>query len=82
MSMLHTAADLVLHLDRHLIELLTLYGAWIYAILFTLIFCETGLVVTTAEHGWVHWRSLYVDDPEGNAVELVCYDASVVEKTS
>jgi catechol-2,3-dioxygenase len=43
---------------------------------------ERGLVVTTAEHGWVHWRSLYVDDPEGNAVELVCYDASVVEKTS
>ena len=34
MSVLHTAADLVLHLDRHLIELLTLYGAWIYAILF------------------------------------------------
>jgi len=41
-----------------------------------------GLAVTTAEHGWVHWRSLYVDDPEGNMVELVCYDASVVEKTS
>jgi membrane-associated protein len=46
MSMLHSAADLVLHLDRHLIELLALYGAWIYAILFTLIFAETGLVVT------------------------------------
>jgi catechol-2,3-dioxygenase len=41
-----------------------------------------GLAVTTAEHGWVHWRSLYVDDPEGNMVELVCYDPSVVEKTS
>ncbi|HET6325627.1 MAG TPA: VOC family protein [Planctomycetaceae bacterium] len=41
-----------------------------------------GLAVTTAEHGWVHWRSLYVDDPEGNMVELVCYDQSVVEKTS
>lgn len=36
-----------------------------------------GLTVTTAEHGWVHWRSLYVDDPEGNLVELVCYDPSV-----
>jgi len=33
-----------------------------------------GLQVETAEHGWVHWRSLYVTDPEGNQVELVCYD--------
>lgn len=40
------AADLVLHLDRHLIELLMLYHAWIYAILFAIIFAETGLVVT------------------------------------
>ena len=36
-----------------------------------------GLLVETAEHAWVHWRSLYVSDPEGNQVELVCYDASV-----
>jgi catechol-2,3-dioxygenase len=30
-----------------------------------------------AEHPWVRWRSLYVHDPEGNLVELVCYDESV-----
>ena len=36
-----------------------------------------GLQVETAEHSWVHWRSLYVSDPEGNQVELVCYDSSV-----
>jgi catechol-2,3-dioxygenase len=36
-----------------------------------------GFQVETAEHAWVHWRSLYVSDPEGNQVELVCYDASV-----
>ena len=36
-----------------------------------------GLQVETAEHGWVNWRSLYVTDPEGNQVELVCYDGSV-----
>jgi catechol-2,3-dioxygenase len=36
-----------------------------------------GLAVRTAEHLWVHWRSLYVFDPEGNEVELVCYDPSV-----
>jgi catechol-2,3-dioxygenase len=36
-----------------------------------------GLQVETAEHAWTHWRSLYVADPEGNQVELVCYDAIV-----
>jgi catechol-2,3-dioxygenase len=36
-----------------------------------------GLQVETAEHAWVHWRSLYVSDPEGNQVELVCHDGSV-----
>jgi catechol 2,3-dioxygenase len=38
---------------------------------------ERGLEVETAEHAWVHWRSLYVNDPEGNQLELVCYDGSV-----
>src|SRR5579863_9094933 len=46
MSVLHGAADLVLHLDRHLIELLMRYDVWIYGILFAIIFAETGLVVT------------------------------------
>jgi catechol-2,3-dioxygenase len=36
-----------------------------------------GFQVETAEHAWVHWRSLYVTDPEGNQVELVSYDGSV-----
>ena len=36
-----------------------------------------GVHVETAEHAWVHWRSLYVTDPVGNQVELVCYDRSV-----
>jgi len=36
-----------------------------------------GLEIDLAEHGWVHWRSLYVLDPEGNRVELVCYDESI-----
>lgn len=38
--------DIVLHLDKHLVDLLTQYDTWIYAILFAVIFCETGLVVT------------------------------------
>jgi catechol-2,3-dioxygenase len=33
-----------------------------------------GLEVTTVEHRWCRWRSLYVHDPEGNILELVCYD--------
>jgi catechol-2,3-dioxygenase len=38
---------------------------------------QLGLDVETQEHEWVHWRSLYIPDPEGNLVELVCYDMSV-----
>jgi membrane-associated protein len=38
--------DFVLHLDRHLTELVAQYHLWIYGILFLIIFCETGLVVT------------------------------------
>jgi membrane-associated protein len=38
--------DLLVHLDRHLAELVAQYGVWIYAILFVIVFCETGLVVT------------------------------------
>jgi membrane-associated protein len=38
--------DLVLHLDQHLVALVREYGAWTYGILCTIIFCETGLVVT------------------------------------
>lgn len=37
--------DIVLHLDKHLAVLLAQYGAWIYLILFLIIFCETGLIV-------------------------------------
>ena len=38
--------DLVVHLDKHLANLLLLHGAWVYLILFLIVFCETGLVVT------------------------------------
>jgi membrane-associated protein len=38
--------DFVLHIDRHLLEIVTNYQSWTYAILFLIIFCETGLVVT------------------------------------
>jgi len=38
--------DLVLHLDQHLGVFLREHGAWIYLLLFVIVFCETGLVVT------------------------------------
>jgi membrane-associated protein len=38
--------DLVLHLDKHLVELLANYGLWVYGILFVIVFAETGFVVT------------------------------------
>lgn len=45
MELLAAFWDLVVHLDRHLAVLLADYGVWIYAILFLIVFCETGLVV-------------------------------------
>lgn len=38
--------DMVLHLDRHLAEISSTFGGWMYAILFLVVFCETGLIVT------------------------------------
>jgi catechol-2,3-dioxygenase len=36
-----------------------------------------GLKVNATEHEWLHVRSMYFSDPEGNLLEFVCYDASV-----
>ena len=46
MDLIAWFADLILHLDSHLVELLRDYGVWVYLILFVIIFAETGLVVT------------------------------------
>jgi membrane-associated protein len=43
---LQQAIDLFLHLDRHLGELAQALGPWLYFLLFAIVFCETGLVVT------------------------------------
>lgn len=45
-ELLQMFMDFFLNLDTHLVELLQQYGAWIYAILFLIVFSETGLVVT------------------------------------
>ena len=46
MEFLTYLVDFILHIDAHLFELVEQYGMWIYAILFIIVFCETGLVVT------------------------------------
>ncbi len=46
MDLISWFINLVLHLDKHLTELVATYQYWVYGILFLIIFCETGLVVT------------------------------------
>lgn len=46
MELINYFIDIVLHLDRHLADLTRDYGLWVYGILFLIIFCETGLVIT------------------------------------
>jgi membrane-associated protein len=45
MGFISDLLDFILHLDQHLFDLCSQYGTWVYAILFVIIFCETGLVV-------------------------------------
>ncbi len=46
MEILAQLVDVVLHLDKHLALLVQSYGVWVYAILFAIVFMETGFVVT------------------------------------
>ncbi|MDH4233552.1 MAG: DedA family protein [Gallionella sp.] len=46
MDLLTAFIDIVLHLDTHLLTLTQQYGMWVYGILFLIIYCETGLVIT------------------------------------
>jgi len=45
-SLVTFLADFIIHIDRHLQLLAAQYGLWLYGILFLIVFCETGLVVT------------------------------------
>ncbi|MDX8386652.1 MAG: DedA family protein [Gallionella sp.] len=46
MDLIAAFIDIVLHLDVHLLKMTAEYGIWVYAILFLIIYCETGLVIT------------------------------------
>ncbi|MEO8089211.1 MAG: DedA family protein [Gemmatimonadales bacterium] len=46
MDLLPRIIDLFLHLDHHLGQLISQYGTWTHLILFLIVFCETGLVIT------------------------------------
>ena len=46
MDLLRTILDYFLHLDQHLSQVISQYGGWTHLILFAIVFCETGLVIT------------------------------------
>lgn len=46
MDVIRFLIDFILHIDEHLVELTNQYGVWIYAIIFLIVFLETGVVVT------------------------------------
>lgn len=46
MEFIRFVIDFILHIDVHLAALVAQYGIWVYGILFLILFCETGLVVT------------------------------------
>ncbi|MSP92331.1 MAG: DedA family protein [Myxococcales bacterium] len=46
MSFLHWFFDVFLHLDQHIVQWANQFGGWLYAVLFGIVFAETGLVVT------------------------------------
>jgi membrane-associated protein len=46
MEIVKQILDMILHVDQHLAALNRDYGTWVYAIMFVIVFCETGLVVT------------------------------------
>ena len=41
-----TLIDFILHSDQHLLEFVSAYGSWVYALLFVIVFAETGVVIT------------------------------------
>jgi len=45
MDIAHSLIDLILHIDRHLVTFVQDYGTWVYALLFLIIFVETGVVI-------------------------------------
>ena len=51
--------DFILHIDQYMINIVQDYHTWAYAILFIIIFCETGLVVTPFPHYPV-CRSIFI----------------------
>lgn len=46
MELIRNIIDIFLHLDKHLAQVIDVCGLWTYGVLFTIIFCETGLVIT------------------------------------
>ena len=64
MDLIKAFLDVVLHLQDHLYRLTSDHGAWVYGILFLIIFAETGLVLTPVlpvircSSPWARWRPI------------------------
>jgi membrane-associated protein len=46
MDLIRTLVEFILHIDKHLDAIIQSYGTWTYALVFAIVFCETGFVVT------------------------------------
>ncbi|HEU4621401.1 MAG TPA: DedA family protein [Burkholderiaceae bacterium] len=86
MDLVMQAVDFALHLDRHIGALWTAYGLWLYAIVFFIVFAETGLVVTP----WLPGDSLLfvlgalaaAGGPDVTVLITVLFAAAVIGNTS
>jgi len=63
MELIRKFIDIVLHLDKYLKDLVPEYGVWIYAILFVIVFCETGLAVQPPCFTSKYFRPDEIPDP-------------------
>lgn len=85
MDWLLSAVDVVLHLNRYLAEWTLLYGTWIYAILFVVIFAETGLVVTPFLPGdsllFIAGSLAALGDMDAHLLVLTLFTAAVLGNT-
>ena len=82
MEILQYAIDFVLHIDKHLFEIVSDYKIWTYLILFLIIFAETGLVVTPFLPGdSLLFAAGAIAAMEGNPININIFYCCIPSKT-